>query len=216
MQRKSQFGRSMVEMLGVLAIIGVLSAGALAGYHKAIFKHKLNTQSQQLNSVFGAITRYRDKICQDQTNRNYTADFVVLNEIPQPMLRKNDTNYFYDSFGSTMYIHRAMFTGGKGTIRFYYHQTNLNKGFNEYVESCRSFVSTARAYADDLYILESYSGDDIPEEEEQDIRQDIYYGTGTHQIKQIKQMDLVQIDEVCRMHAGTKGQTARMILDWKC
>lgn len=213
MQRKSQFGRSMVEMLGVLAIIGVLSAGALAGYHKAIFKHKLNTQSQQLNSVFGAITRYRDKICQDQTNRNYTADFIVLNEIPQPMLRKNNTTYFYDSFGSMMYIY---YDADIRRIRLYYHQTNLNEGFNEYIESCRSFVSTARAYADDLYILESYSGDDIPEEEEKDIRQETYYGTETHQIKQIKQMDLEKIDEVCRMHAGTKGQTARFILYWRC
>ena len=213
MQRKSQFGRSMVEMLGVLAIIGVLSAGALAGYHKAIFKHKLNTQSQQLNSVFGAITRYRDKICKDQTTRYYTADFIVLNEIPQPMLRKNDTFYFYDSFGSMMYIY---YDADSRRIRFYYHQTNLNEGFNEYVESCRSFVSTARAYADDLYILATKSGDDIPQEEEQDIRTENYYGTETHQIKQIKQMDLEKIDEVCRMHAGTKGQTARMILDWKC
>ena len=35
-------GRSMVEMLGVLAIIGVLSVGAIAGYSKAMFKYKLN------------------------------------------------------------------------------------------------------------------------------------------------------------------------------
>ena len=38
----NQKGRSMVEMLGVLAIIGVLSAGALAGYSKAMFRHKVN------------------------------------------------------------------------------------------------------------------------------------------------------------------------------
>ena len=37
-----QCGRSMVEMLGVLAIIGVLSIGAIAGYSKAMFKYKMN------------------------------------------------------------------------------------------------------------------------------------------------------------------------------
>ncbi|MBR6409567.1 MAG: type II secretion system protein [Alphaproteobacteria bacterium] len=37
-----QKGRSMVEMLGVLAIIGVLSAGGLAGYSKAMFQHRVN------------------------------------------------------------------------------------------------------------------------------------------------------------------------------
>ncbi|MBQ2811478.1 MAG: type II secretion system protein [Alphaproteobacteria bacterium] len=38
--QKMQSGRSMVEMLGVLAIIGVLSVGGIAGYSKAMFKHK--------------------------------------------------------------------------------------------------------------------------------------------------------------------------------
>ena len=31
MSKKSQIGRSMIEMLGVLAIIGVLSVGGIAG-----------------------------------------------------------------------------------------------------------------------------------------------------------------------------------------
>ncbi len=33
----TSLGRSMLEMLGVLAVIGVLSVGALSGYSKAIF-----------------------------------------------------------------------------------------------------------------------------------------------------------------------------------
>ena len=36
-------GRSMVEMLGVLAVIGVLSIGGLAGYSKAMTYHRANT-----------------------------------------------------------------------------------------------------------------------------------------------------------------------------
>lgn len=44
-------GRSMVEMLGVLAIVGILSAGALVGYSKAIYKIKLNKSIEQLMSI---------------------------------------------------------------------------------------------------------------------------------------------------------------------
>ena len=44
-------GRSMVEMLGVLAIIGVLSVGAIAGYSKAMFKYKLNKQAESFNML---------------------------------------------------------------------------------------------------------------------------------------------------------------------
>ena len=40
--KKFQNGRSMIEMLGVLAIIGVLSIGGLAGYTMAMNRHRAN------------------------------------------------------------------------------------------------------------------------------------------------------------------------------
>ena len=54
----NQFGRSMIEMLGVLAIIGVLSVGAIAGYQKAMFKYKLNKHKQQDNQIINGIIEY--------------------------------------------------------------------------------------------------------------------------------------------------------------
>lgn len=40
--KNNQLGRSMIEMLGVLAIIGVLSVGGIAGYSNAMHKLKVN------------------------------------------------------------------------------------------------------------------------------------------------------------------------------
>ena len=40
--KELQNGRSMIEMLGVLAIIGVLSIGGLAGYTMAMNRHRAN------------------------------------------------------------------------------------------------------------------------------------------------------------------------------
>ena len=40
--RFKQNGRSMIEMLGVLAIIGVLTVGSITGYSRAMHQHKLN------------------------------------------------------------------------------------------------------------------------------------------------------------------------------
>ena len=42
MQKEQELGRSMTEMLGVLAIIGVLSVGGIAGYTYAMNKHRTN------------------------------------------------------------------------------------------------------------------------------------------------------------------------------
>lgn len=44
-------GRSMVEMLGVLAIVGVLSIGGIAGYSKAMAKYKVNKTLDQLSML---------------------------------------------------------------------------------------------------------------------------------------------------------------------
>ena len=45
---EAQTGRSMVEMLGVLAIIGVLSVGGIAGYTSAMNKHRANDTVQRI------------------------------------------------------------------------------------------------------------------------------------------------------------------------
>jgi len=46
-----QFGRSMIEMLGVLAIIGVLSIGGLLGYRRAVNNHQANTILDDANRL---------------------------------------------------------------------------------------------------------------------------------------------------------------------
>ncbi len=45
---KNENGRSMIEMLGVLAIIGVLSVGGIAGYSKAMQKYRINKAIEQI------------------------------------------------------------------------------------------------------------------------------------------------------------------------
>ena len=52
----SQTGRSMVEMLGVLAIIGVLTIGGLMGYRYAMNKHKANTILNDVSLAMADLT----------------------------------------------------------------------------------------------------------------------------------------------------------------
>ena len=49
--KKSESGRSMVEMLGVLDIIGVLSVGGIAGYSLSMRRHRAN-------GVADAVSKY--------------------------------------------------------------------------------------------------------------------------------------------------------------
>lgn len=58
LKKTSQSGRSMVEMLGVLAIIGVLSIGGIAGYTLSMRRHRVNQVLDAVNKysliVYGA------------------------------------------------------------------------------------------------------------------------------------------------------------------
>ena len=54
---KAQSGRSMIEMLGVLAIIGVLSVGGLVGYSKAMERYRIN---ETINQVTHIVQNTRD------------------------------------------------------------------------------------------------------------------------------------------------------------
>ncbi len=54
MKRTNESGRSMVEMLGVLAIIGVLSIGGIAGYSMAMNRYRAN-EALDMASKFAVI-----------------------------------------------------------------------------------------------------------------------------------------------------------------
>ena len=55
---ENQSGRSMIEMLGVLAIIGVLSVGGIAGYSKAMSKYRINKTIEQISLIVGNIRTF--------------------------------------------------------------------------------------------------------------------------------------------------------------
>ena len=74
-----QCGRSMIEMLGVLAIIGVLSVGGIAGYSKAMMQFKINKTKQQITEI---ITNVRTLyINQKDFNGLFSRGTSISNEI---------------------------------------------------------------------------------------------------------------------------------------
>ena len=66
MNKTNENGRSMIEMLGVLAIIGVLSVGGIAGYSKAMMQFKINKSINQVSEIVANVrTLYaQQKTCE--------------------------------------------------------------------------------------------------------------------------------------------------------
>ena len=90
-------GRSMVEMLGVLAIIGVLSVGAISGYSKAMMKYKLNKSLEQTFYIIHLANEYKDEFKSSHTSSiYYITYFIKMKLIPDDMIKENVSNYVYD------------------------------------------------------------------------------------------------------------------------
>ena len=109
-------GRSMVEMLGVLAIIGVLSVGAIAGYSKAMMKYKMNQAADGYNHLIATVI---EKIAQDSSVFEgdsvgtlwYTSIFAKAGWLPDYFKPRKDTatnpdavNFVQDKFGNDVWI----------------------------------------------------------------------------------------------------------------
>ena len=74
MKMNNESGRSMVEMLGVLAIIGVLSIGGIAGYTVAMNRYRAN-EIVDTGTKLCVIAMTKNAT----TGQNATADFGDLN-----------------------------------------------------------------------------------------------------------------------------------------
>ena len=151
--KNASTGRSMVEMLGVLAIIGVLSVGAIAGYSKAMMKYKLNKQAEQLNTLISVGARYSHAFSAVDNNVQYT--LIKAGEIPSEMIKDNDT--IYDIFNIEYRFDYAAGapTGPALVICIYF---DLKKNSAETFDICRNIVITTKEARDNLAYISTDSG----------------------------------------------------------
>ena len=102
MIKTNESGRSMIEMLGVLAIIGVLSVGGIAGYSKAMNKFKTNKVADNVSMLVANIkTLYaQQKTYNDLTNQTAVDMGVVPDEL-------GTTSDLTNAFNGKVYIGTA-------------------------------------------------------------------------------------------------------------
>ena len=144
-------GRSMVEMLGVLAIIGVLSVSAIAGYSKAMMKYKLNKQAEQLNTLLNVMYRYKSAWKGIKEYIFLTPYLIKMGEISEDMIHPDDTNYIYDVFGNQIAL-RNNDDPAWNKIKLNYYISN-----KESFELCQNIMQTALAYRYELYAAGVYT-----------------------------------------------------------
>ena len=106
-KKKNESGRSMVEMLGVLAIIGVLSIGGIAGYTMSMRRHRANMILDAANKyalvVYGA--------CHQAFMNGDIEDIMHCRPTHVPTLENSDIGHVADAEIGYSSIGRSSTTG---------------------------------------------------------------------------------------------------------
>ena len=99
----NSFGRSMIEMLGVLAIIGVLSVGGIAGYSKAMEKFKVNKLVEEYSNVIFQLLEHKDNLLRSNPqNQVFLADtMAAMNMVPESWVKQSKI-WYKDSQGNNV------------------------------------------------------------------------------------------------------------------
>ena len=127
---EEQSGRSMIEMLGVLAIIGVLSVGGIAGYSKAMNKFKTNKVADNVAMI---VTNIRTLYAQQKDYNglnNKTA--VEMGVVPDELITATptgDDDGLQNAFLGQVVIKATNVSGLDGETAAAGGTTGANRGF---------------------------------------------------------------------------------------
>ena len=121
-----EVGRSMIEMLGVLAIIAVLTTGGIAGYSKAMTKFKVNKAVEEYTMLMTGLMEYENNLF--KTHTGFISQFILDAKLVPGNWKLENQIYLTDDLGNrtSPYIDRAL-TGIKFSADI--HITNKNSEF---------------------------------------------------------------------------------------
>ena len=151
-------GRSMVEMLGVLAIIGVLSVGAIAGYSKAMMRYKLNKHAEAVNLLINNLLSIKDKLQYIPNGGTlYGTLFYKMNLLPDGIKYISNGNLEDIWFKGKIVIYYAndkyISNGVEGQNNFGGIQFNFSPS-SQGAEICRNIALAAKENAANLWQVE--------------------------------------------------------------
>lgn len=97
-----QGGKSMIEMLGVLAVIGVLSVGGIAGYSKAMLMWHSNMQRNSLNELLHNMLSVKSNLDQTMPWQHFAGIIDAMGYTPEGLTLVNNDNAFMDRDGNLL------------------------------------------------------------------------------------------------------------------
>ncbi len=206
-----QSGRSMVEMLGVLAIIGVLSVGAIAGYSKAMMKYKLNQHALAVNMLINNVLQLKEQLQHEpDTSTFYGTLLYKMNLLPDGI--RYVSNYQLED----MWF--------KGNIIISYNNTKISNTYNndfgqikfifspssQGTEICRNIIVAAKENASNIYTVNLYKvAENTPASSIGQLEGDVSCSSKT---ECLRDTGLTKINNLCN---ACNGEVCHLFVTWK-
>ena len=152
-KHNEQSGRSMIEMLGVLAIIGVLSVGGIAGYSKAMNKFKTNKVADNVSMLVANIkTLYAQ---QNTYNGLENTTAISMGVVPDELGTNATSGTLTNAFSGPVYIAASDSTAGGDDKAFTIVFTKLSR------EACITLATNdwGSGYSSGLIAIEATGAD---------------------------------------------------------
>ena len=136
-----------------------------------------------------------------ETSVRTTSMYMKLGLIPKEMLKKGDDTNMYDVFGNKMYTtYESEMKADTFYILFDINDSDL------VMSVCRNFLTVAKEYHEQLYVLESLSGYGTS-----DSVIYTYYGDKICKSSNcIKDLTLSKIDDMCSAHINREGSHLKL------
>ncbi len=160
--KRNQLGRSMIEMLGVLAIIGVLSVGGIAGYSKAMQKWKSNLQLNMLSELIANGIKIKSNLNKkSQSFDNITPVIAAMGDLPEQMTYKDDKIIDKDGNTYTIMYGYQSWTNSDGSVSgqfkyviLIYFTSQANTTLSLSVQDlCKNIVMATKEAAEEVYTV---------------------------------------------------------------
>lgn len=201
-EKLSQTGRSMLEMLGVLAIVGILSVGGIAGYGRAMMKYKLNKQLTQYTAIItGSYQLAQLRDATGNKNINLTRFMINSGVVPSEMIKPGTSNYIWDTLGNQIWI---------GIESMYFFKLTVSPSGKTDVLTCRNILSLSKELSPMLWQTQFRTENAPSSNNDNRFFGDNYCTRSTNCLKNLTPLQIV---EICDSFNSDKTLSIRIL--WK-
>lgn len=154
----NQFGRSMIEMLGVLAIIAVLSVGGITGYSKAMSMWRSNIQRNMIAEFIASAIKLKGNLIR-QNNKysqfeNISTALAAMGDMPEGVSLSG--GHFVTKDNMTVSVRYGFQTWTNGGELRYSMVFNYQKG-NDFTPTisdfCRNLIIATKQIAEEVNLI---------------------------------------------------------------